>query len=470
MKDVRRKSGDPAVNTLLIKAYRQQDEVIWDRMEAMQPQDGFGLLGLSCTHCYEGPCRVNPFDALDQETACGMDRHDLAANTLICRVQNGASALLRLALDRKAAVSGSACKAACLAGDVMPCRDGLAASLAQAGHSIGGLLDALSSVRQPSGATRRLVVNMGALRADAANIMVIGHALPSAVASLMKAASAGTEAVNMLGVCGGEDLDLPLLTNYDSQELPLLTGAVDLVVYGSQCVMPATLRLAGRLGIPVWCAADEPDAGAVNTALNNALAHFRKRGPRADIPVNTEQATVWHGDLPPDMIEAVRAGCAAGTSKGLVYLGGCGNVRHTQDAELVALAKALLAEGYVVVSSGCVGTALAKAGLCNPDHGSVPGLPDTVAPVLHLGTCHNIRGILEFAASGAVPVYAVMPELTQSKTLATAVALGTAGIPVFVSATAMPGLDARDTGNVLHPVEDFADFAQTLARTAEHHR
>jgi hypothetical protein len=46
--------------------------------------------------------------------------------------------------------------------------------------------------------------------------------------------------------------------------------------------------------------------------------------------------------------------------------------------------------------------------------------------------------------------------------LAVAVALAAAGLPVFVGAAYMPGLDAAATGNLLRPVEDFSTLPATL--------
>ncbi len=455
MKEVRKRSADPAVNQLLIKAYRQKDTVIWDRVDAMQPQCGFGRHGICCTDCHEGPCRVNPFDALEHETACGKDKRDLAAGNLMRRVQDGAAALLKLALDRGLGLDTSAAAAACSAADVMASADGLADFLTAAGKNITPLLGALDIRDTPGQA--RVGVNMGALKAEAANVMLVGHVHPGFVARLRKAAPDAGVPLNFLSVCGNEgrgEAAPALLTNYDSQELPLLTGSVDLLVHGGQCVMPALLRLAERMGVPtVFAAASLDDAASVE-ALAAAAARFQKRGKNADIPDIREEACLG---LPAEGVSAL-AGALHSNRKGLVYLGGCGNIRHTQDADLLRLAQSLLDAGYLLATSGCAGTALAKAGLCRPDAAS---------PIVHLGACYEVRAVQELASmTPGLPIFAVMPELAHAKSLAVAVALGASGIPVCVSAEDVPGLTAEDMGKRLIPVEDFSGLVQVLGLAA----
>ena len=474
MKEVRRKSVDPAVNHLLLKAYRQNDTLAWDRLDAMQPQCGFGRLAICCTECFEGPCRVNPFSTLEQETVCGRDRGDLAAATLLRRVRDGAAALLQLASARGADVDKGMAAVACFTSDVMSTRADLAPTLADAGQRILSVLTALSRTGDAQSAASATVnVNMGALRADAANIVLLGHVHPEFVARLRERAahaSAVADApVNLVSICGNEGrgaAGLPLLTNYDSQELPLLTGAVDLLVVGNQCVMPATLRLASQRQVPVVHAATALDDAKAGQAVTEAIAHLRKRGSQVDIPDCTQQACM--GVTPattPQLAESILAAHRQGTLKGVVYLGGCGNIKHTQDDGLIKLAESLLKAGYMLATSGCAGTALAKAGMCRPEYDSPLRalLPANVPPVLHLGACHEAQAITDLArALPNVPLVIVMPELAHSKTLALAVALGAGGLPTIVSAAAIPGLSSEDTGKLLMPLEDFSQLVHVL--------
>jgi len=81
MKEIRKKSADPAVNQMLQLAYKKSLGLTWDRADAMQPQCGFARMALCCSDCAAGPCRVSPFAAEEQLTICGRDEHDLVATS-----------------------------------------------------------------------------------------------------------------------------------------------------------------------------------------------------------------------------------------------------------------------------------------------------------------------------------------------------------------------------------------------------
>lgn len=58
---IRKKSYDKVTQEGIKKAHSDGVETIWDRLEAQQPQCGFGQLGLCCRNCNMGPCRIDPF-------------------------------------------------------------------------------------------------------------------------------------------------------------------------------------------------------------------------------------------------------------------------------------------------------------------------------------------------------------------------------------------------------------------------
>jgi carbon-monoxide dehydrogenase catalytic subunit len=64
----------------------------WDRWEAMQPQCGFGSLGICCRICNMGPCRIDPFGDGPQAGVCGADADTIAARNLVRMIAAGAAA------------------------------------------------------------------------------------------------------------------------------------------------------------------------------------------------------------------------------------------------------------------------------------------------------------------------------------------------------------------------------------------
>ena len=67
-------------------------ETVWDRHEKMQPQCGFGQLGLCCRNCAMGPCRIDPFGDGPSEGICGATADIIAARHLVRMIAAGASA------------------------------------------------------------------------------------------------------------------------------------------------------------------------------------------------------------------------------------------------------------------------------------------------------------------------------------------------------------------------------------------
>ncbi|MGB5932144.1 MAG: anaerobic carbon-monoxide dehydrogenase catalytic subunit, partial [Anaerolineae bacterium] len=99
--------------------------------------------------------------------------------------------------------------------------------------------------------------NLGTLKADAVNIAVHGHnpvlsdIITQVAPGLEEEAKAvgAAEGINLVGICctGNEVLmrhGIPLATSSVSQELAIITGALDAMVVDYQCVMPALANVA----------------------------------------------------------------------------------------------------------------------------------------------------------------------------------------------------------------------------------
>lgn len=86
------RSTDPASIEMLKHVALQQLTVAWDRHEAMQPQCGFGQLGLCCRNCTMGPCRVDPFGHGPSEGICGANADVIAARNLARMIAAGTAA------------------------------------------------------------------------------------------------------------------------------------------------------------------------------------------------------------------------------------------------------------------------------------------------------------------------------------------------------------------------------------------
>lgn len=86
------RSYDPASQKMIKKAEEENVRIVWDRFEAMQPQCGFGQLGICCKVCNMGPCRIDPFGEGAQEGVCGATKDTIAARNLARMIAAGAAA------------------------------------------------------------------------------------------------------------------------------------------------------------------------------------------------------------------------------------------------------------------------------------------------------------------------------------------------------------------------------------------
>jgi carbon-monoxide dehydrogenase catalytic subunit len=92
MSNIEEKSIDVATQEVLKKAKTETIKTTWDRLELQQPQCGFGQLGLCCTICNMGPCRIDPFGEGVQVGVCGANADTIAARNLARKIAVGASA------------------------------------------------------------------------------------------------------------------------------------------------------------------------------------------------------------------------------------------------------------------------------------------------------------------------------------------------------------------------------------------
>ena len=90
--DPKSRSVDPAAQHVLKRAHVLGAETAWDRYDDLQPQCGFGELGLCCHICYMGPCRIDPFGEGAQLGVCGADAHLIVARNIARAVATGAAA------------------------------------------------------------------------------------------------------------------------------------------------------------------------------------------------------------------------------------------------------------------------------------------------------------------------------------------------------------------------------------------
>jgi len=86
------KTIDQVSTEMLNKIEKEGLETAWDRYNKMQPQCGFGELGVCCKICNMGPCRIDPFGEGPQRGICGATANIIATRNLVRMIAAGAAA------------------------------------------------------------------------------------------------------------------------------------------------------------------------------------------------------------------------------------------------------------------------------------------------------------------------------------------------------------------------------------------
>jgi len=327
-------------------------------------------------------------------------------------------------------------------------------------------------------------VNIGVLDPDAVNIVMHGHQPLLAIKVLEtardknwqeKAKQAGAKnGIKIYGsLCEGQqifnlasdykDVFYGQIGNWIQQELIIATGAVDVLAFDYNCVMPTiseefapkyhtklistdkAIRQAGVERLEF-----EPDKAKeiANKIMERAISAFGKRG-KVNIPpvkhnaiagFTTESVVNALGGSVQPLIDAI----ANGSIKGVAAVVGCTTVREFQSGNhIVSLARELISRDILVIGAGCCSSAMQNANLMSLDAINETG--EKLAPVcsslgvppcLSYGSCTDIGKIIQTAVAIAetlgvdvpdLPVVASAPEYMEQKAVAdafTAVAFG----------------------------------------------
>jgi carbon-monoxide dehydrogenase catalytic subunit len=315
-------------------------------------------------------------------------------------------------------------------------------------------------------------VNLGTLQQDLATILLYGHFSPLLKQKIAEAGKGKN--MSIMGVCT-DPLIPPYsfapVTNYGSQEIPLMTGAVDLVVVGDQCVNPSLGELAQGWNVEVVQTevlnGGRDLAGFARRIVEQAEKAFGgRKGIPKDIPRIKESAVMGFSPTQLD-VKKISETVQGGKIKGLAILAGCNNVKFTQDGEIVSLARELLKKEVFCVSEGCASVSLAKYGLLNPQNresscgkglsGFLSSLGKDLPPVVDLGSCEN-GGVTEFLlalgkAPKDLPLVACFPEANRTKAVARAAWTVAMGVPTYF----WPYLPVTGSPKTMEALGDFCE-------------
>jgi carbon-monoxide dehydrogenase catalytic subunit len=570
-RDAAELAANPAAAEMIAHLEESGIETILDRLEAQQPQCGFGLRGLCCHMCQWGPCRVT---ARSPRGVCGRSLDMVVTANLLRSVAAGTSAqtihahemvMTLLGVSRgeidlpmkgrdrlrdigyglNVAWSWSPLEevaekvAEIMLDDLGRLTDGdmrmlkafapkerrkvweqlgilprsasyeivesmhqttmgacsdwrelfLQAMRTSLAYAYSGLVtssvtsDILFGVPEP----RSVEVNFGILKADHVNVLVHGHSPVMLEKVLEKIGSEkiqalarekGAAGIVVGGMCctGHESLarhGIPTVTGAMGQELVVGTGAIDAVVVDMQCVVPGMSAVAECFGteIVTTCKSNripgathvpfDPehpetlDEDAMRVA-RIAVEAFAKRD-RSNMHIPSHTTTVMSG-FSREAVFAAFGGprklaelVSSGRIRGIVGMVGCSTPKVAFETGHVTIARELIRNGVLVLTSGCSAHALLNAGLCSLDAAehAAPELREVcreagIPPALVVGGCADNTRILQVFAGLAheereplprMPFAVSGPELANEKTMGQMMAVLAHGITTVVGLT-----------------------------------
>lgn len=337
--------------------------------------------------------------------------------------------------------------------------------------------------------------NVGVLAEGKVNLAMHGHN-PILSEKLLEwsmklddeARAAGAEGINVVGVCcTGNELTMrhgvPLAGHNLQSELLLVTGAVDAMVVDVQCIWPSIVKVAEcfdskiittepNVKIPGALHMEfEPEKAdeSAEKIVREAIAAFAARKGK-DVNIPAEKASGLAGFSveaivnvlsqisPDDPLKPVIDNIVAGNIFGAVAFAGCPNPKIRTSEMTETMAKELLANNVLIVTTGCTAHILAQAGMMSPDAteeyageglkavlkvlGEAAGLDVPLPPVWHMGSCVDNSRIVTLLGALAgqlgvkisqLPVAGSAPELVQEKAVSIGSWLLALGITVHVA-------------------------------------
>lgn len=246
--------------------------------------------------------------------------------------------------------------------------------------------------------------NLGVIDQAKVNIAVHGHnpllseMIVQAARSLEgEAIAAGAAGIQLMGICctGNEVLmrqGVPPATNFLSQELPIMTGAIDTMVVDVQCIMPGIqavaecfhtkiVTTAANAKIPGAHHIDFREDKALEQAkdvIRIAIEAYKERGD-TECNIPTQKSKVVAGfslEALYDLFSAINADAPikvltdalkSGELRGVALFAGCNNLKTVHDENHMTIAKELAKNNVFVVATGCAAGTYAKLGLLSPE-------------------------------------------------------------------------------------------------------
>lgn len=320
--------------------------------------------------------------------------------------------------------------------------------------------------------------DLGVVKETAVNIALNGHnplvaeAVCRVAAEMQDRAKAlgAADGINLVGVCctGNEVMlrhGVPLAANYLSQEMVMMTGAMDAMVVDVQCIMPGITAVAENFHTVVVTTHDENKIpGAVHRAVHPenaleaareivdlALGAYGRRNPKHIHLSDTKETCIVGFSAesivdalarvnPQDPLKPLLDAIVSGAIQGVALFAGCNTTQLDQDMNYKMIGRELAKRNVLLLATGCGAGAFAKDGLMTSEAterwagdglkgvltllGKEAGLDGPLPLVFHMGSCVDNSRAVSVATALAeklgvdlsdLPVVASAPEAMSEK-------------------------------------------------------
>jgi len=373
-------------------------------------------------------------------------------------------------------------------------------------------------------------VNMGMLSEDEVNIVVHGHepVLSEMILAAVNdpelieyAKSKGAKGINLTGICctANETLmrqGVPTIGNFLSQELAMVTGAIELMIVDIQCIMQALAPVAQQFHTILLTTSphayiegaehiDFDESRALEIAKeivrmgidnfpNRKETHIPKEVNHLVAGFSHEYINYALGGFYRGSFRPLNDAVMQGRLRGVAGVVGCNNARTRHDYSHEYITRKLIENDVLVVMTGCGAIAAAKYGLLSPEAAKYagPGLREIceavgIPPVLHVGSCVDNARILtvlsQMATEGGLgediadlPAVGFAPEWMSEKAISIATYFVGSGLytimgsesPVANSPTVERFISEGWEERVGGKLEFIADPEEAVKRALEH--
>ncbi len=346
--------------------------------------------------------------------------------------------------------------------------------------------------------------NLGCLKEDEVNLVIHGHepTLSEIIVELSKdkelidyAKSKGAKGINVVGICctANEILmrqGVAPIGNFLSQEIAIMTGAIELMVVDIQCIMQALGKLTEKYHTKLVTTSPKCKiAGSIHMEFKDdngpelareiikmAIDNFPKRKKEVNIPKVTadlvagfshEYIKYMLGGKFRESFRPLNDAIIDGRIQGAVAVVGCNNARHCHDKYHNYLTRELIKRDYLVVLTGCAAISTAKCGMMEPDAMKYAGeglrsICEAVGipPILHMGSCVDNSRILtvlsEVVQEGGLgediselPVAGIAPEWMSEKALSIGTYVAASGVYTVFSGEPIPVESSEEVKNIM---------------------